>query len=107
MGKKKNFYPEEVKRKVIEMKLSGDYTNKEIMDEFGIRNVTQIKTWMKWFRKGEEHRLVQPIGKQYSFGKGPEDLSEVDLLKKKVKYLEVKNEILKKYQEIERSWSQR
>lgn len=107
MGEKKKFYTEEVKREVIEMKLSKKYTNKQIMDKFGIRSKSQIKTWMKWYRQGEEHRLSQPIGKQYSFGKGPEELSEIDQLKRQVKHLEIKNEILKKYQEIEGSWYQK
>ena len=32
MGSKKRFYSEEIKLEVIEMKLSGDYTNAEIME---------------------------------------------------------------------------
>lgn len=104
MGEKKKVYSEEVKREVIEMKLSNQYTNKQIMEKFGIRNRTQIKVWMKWHREGEEHRLAQPIGKQYSFGKRPEVLTEIELLKRQIKHLEIKNDILKKYQEIERSW---
>ncbi|QGH35188.1 IS3 family transposase [Gracilibacillus salitolerans] len=96
MGEKKNVYSEEVKRRVIEMKLSKKYTNKQIMKKFGIRSVSQIKRWMKWFRDGEEHRLSQPIGKQYSFGKGPEELNEVDQLKRQIRHLEIQNEILKK-----------
>lgn len=107
MAEKKNVYSEEVKRKAIGMKLSKKYTNKQIMNELGIRNKTQIKTWMRWFREGEEYRLSQPIGKQYSFGKGPEELSEIDQLKRRIKHLEIKNEILKKYQEIEGSWYQK
>lgn len=75
------------------------------MNELGIRNVTQIKVWMQWYRGGDEHRLSQPIGKQYSFGKGPEELSEIEQLKRQIKHLEIKN--LKKYQEIEGSWYQK
>ncbi len=103
MGKKKNYYPEFVKRQVIELKLEGKLTNREIMEKFGIRDVSQIKRWMKWFRNGEEHRLAQPIGKQYSYGKCPADLTEVEALKRTNAYLEMK----KKYQEIERRWSQK
>lgn len=103
----KNSYSEELKREVIEMKLTGKYTNRQLMDMYGIKNKSQIKTWMRWYRNGEEYRLSQPVGKQYSFGKGPEELSEVEQLKRKIKFLEVKNEILKKYQEIERSWYQK
>ncbi|NEY19477.1 hypothetical protein G4D61_05780 [Bacillus ginsengihumi] len=39
-------------------------TNKEIMEKYGIRNTSQIKTWMKWYRDGEIYRFDQPIGKQ-------------------------------------------
>ena len=39
-------YPEEIKWEAIKMKQSGK-TNKEIMDQLGIKNKSQIKTWMK------------------------------------------------------------
>ena len=43
-----------------------------------IKNNTQIYQWVKWYQEGEVHRLQQPLGKQYSYGKGPfqEDLDE-------------------------------
>lgn len=78
MGKK-NAYSEEVKMAVIEMKLSGEYSNREI---FGITNVTQVKRWMQWYREGQQYRLAQGIGKQYSYGKGPKELSENEQLKR-------------------------
>lgn len=106
MGKKR-YYPEEIKREVIRLKLEGELSNKEIMEKYGIKNKSQIKSWMKWFREGEEHRLSQPIGKQYSYGKGPEDDSELSQLKKKVLYYEMREEIMGKYQEIERKWSRK
>ena len=106
MGKK-TFYPEEVKKEVIRLKLAGELTNKEIMEMYGIKNRTQIKTWMRWHREGEEHRLAQPIGKQYSFGKGPDDETELIQLRKKVKYYEMRDEIMGKYQEVERKWFQK
>ncbi|MEH7417836.1 IS3 family transposase [Neobacillus drentensis] len=95
MGKK-NAYSEEVKKAVIEMKLSGEYSNREIMDKFGITNVTQIKRWMKWYREGQQYRLAQGIGKQYSYGKGPEELSETNQLKRENEHLKAQLEILKK-----------
>lgn len=104
---KKNVYPEEIKREVIRLKLTGEYTNKELMERFGIKNKTQIKTWTRWFRNGEQQRLAQPLGKQYNYGKGPEDLSEIDHLKKKLSYYEMREELMGKYQEIERKWSQK
>jgi hypothetical protein len=45
------------------------------------------------------------VGKQYMYGKGPAGLSEKDVLKQENKQLKAQLEILKKYQEIERSWS--
>lgn len=42
-------YPEETKWKVIEMKKES-YSNRTIMEKLGIKNVSQIKTWMKWYR---------------------------------------------------------
>jgi transposase-like protein len=102
MGKKSH-YPAEVKQEAIEMK-KGGYTNSEIMRELGIKNVSQIKTWMRWERNGESYRFDQPIGKQYSYGKGPESMTELEAERKKNKHLEMKLEILKKYIDLERSW---
>lgn len=100
-GTTKRFYPEEIKLEVIQMKLSGNYTNAEIMEIHQIKNRSQIKTWMKWHREGEAHRLAQPGGKQYSYNAG---LSELEELKKKVLYYEVKEELMGKYRELERRW---
>ncbi|EXJ22892.1 Transposase [Alkalibacterium sp. AK22] len=72
----KNVYSSEVKWAVVKAKLSGELTNKEIMGKYGIKNVTQIKTWMKWCRTNQIHRFDQPIGKQYLYGLGPEFKSE-------------------------------
>jgi transposase len=103
---KKSFYSEETKWEVIKLKEKG-ISNSVIMEQLSIKNVSQIKTWMKWYREGQTHRFSQPIGKQYSYGKGPEGLSEMEGLKRKNMQLEVEVEILKKYQEIQRRWSQK
>lgn len=96
-------YPAEVKMKAIEMKLLG-IPAKQIMDELHIKNVSQLKTWMKWYKTGEIHRLHQPVGKQYSFGKGPEFDSEESRLQTENRYLKQQVEVLKKYKELERKW---
>ncbi|MGX5373591.1 IS3 family transposase [Bacillus cereus] len=83
-------YPEEIKWKVIEMKKDG-YSNRTIMEKFGIKNVSQIKTWMKWYRTGQTYRFQQPVGKQYSYGKGPKELNELEQLRLENK--PVKNKI--------------
>lgn len=101
-GSTKRFYPEEIKREVIQMKLSGDYTYAEIMAIHQIKNRSQISTWVKWHQEGESHRLAQAVGKQYSYNA---ELSELDELKKKVLYYEVKEELMGKYRELERRWN--
>lgn len=41
-----------------------------------MKNVSQIKTLMKWYRENQVHRFDQPIGKQYSYGHGPDYSSD-------------------------------
>ena len=48
------------------------------MKELNIRNKSQSKTWMRWYRSGETHLLEQPVGKQYSYGKGPKYGAEME-----------------------------
>jgi transposase len=87
-------FPESVKREVIKLKLEGTLSNREVMEQFGIKKVSQIKTWVRWFQNGDDHRLAQPIEKQYSFG--------IERLKRDKTYLEMQVDVLKKYQEIEK-----
>lgn len=42
-------YSLETKNKAIEMKIEG-YSIKEIMDTLNIRNMSQVKTWWRWFK---------------------------------------------------------
>jgi transposase-like protein len=60
---KRVHYPEEIKWKAVEMKEEG-YSNPFIMDTLGIKNVSQIKTWMRWYRTHQTYRFSQPVGKQ-------------------------------------------
>ena len=62
---------------------------------------------MRWYRNGEIHRLHQPVGKQYTFGKGPEYESETAKLQAENRYLKQQIEVLKKYEELERKWRQK
>jgi len=98
-------YPAEIKLKAVEMKQAG-IPAKEIMDQLNIKNISQIKTWMRWYRAGETYRFHQPVGKQYSYGKGPEYESENDRLQAENRYLKQQIEVLKKYKELERMWYQ-
>ncbi|MFD0587952.1 helix-turn-helix domain-containing protein, partial [Paenibacillus sp. GCM10027627] len=38
--------------KAIEMKLAGA-TKREVLEQLGIRNRTQVETWLRWYRAGE------------------------------------------------------
>lgn len=96
-------YPVEVKMKAIEMRLAG-IPVKEVLATLTIRNHSQLKTWMKWYREGQLHRLEQPVGKQYAFGKGPEYETETAKLQAENRYLKQQIEVLKKYADLERKW---
>ncbi|AKR12662.1 transposase (plasmid) [Bacillus thuringiensis] len=72
-------YPKEVKWKVIKMKKDG-YSNRTIMEKLRSENVSQIKTWMKWYRTNQTYRFQQLVEKQYSYGKGPKELNELERL---------------------------
>ena len=91
----KKAYSVETKLACIEMKKVGK-SNKVIMETLGIKNVSQVKTWWRWYRNDELHRFHQPVGKQYTYGKGMEQLSELEQLRLQV-------ELLKKYRSLVRS----
>lgn len=95
-------YPVDVKMKAIEMRLA-NVPMPEIMEQLGIRNRAQVQTWIRWYRAGELNRLEQPVGKQYSYGKGPEYESEVEKLRAENRFLQQQVEVLKKFKEWERS----
>lgn len=67
----KNIDSIELKWAVVRNKMTDEQTNKEIMDKYGIKSVSQIKTWMKWYRENQIHHSDQPIGKQHSYSHGP------------------------------------
>ena len=94
-------YPAEIKWKAVNMRLEGA-TPKQVMKVLGIKNDSQIRTWMQWYRANQTHRFNQPVGKQYTYSKGPGELSEIAQLKLRVRQLEMQNEILGKLQGISR-----
>lgn len=99
-------YPVEIKMKAIEMRNAG-ISVKKVMEQLNIRNKTQVETWMRWYRSGELNRLEQPVGKQYTYGKGPEYSSELEQLKAENRFLKQQLDVLKKYKEMERRCLQR
>ncbi len=96
MGKK-TVYTKEIKWAVVRDKLEGKLTTREIMNKYKIKNKTQIETWMRWYKNGELYRFDQPIGKQYTFGHGPDSLSKDERISNQLTHLKMENEILKKY----------
>ncbi|MBS5359053.1 MAG: hypothetical protein KHX87_08120 [Streptococcus parasanguinis] len=76
----------------IEMKKAGK-SNKVIMDTLSIKNASQAKNWLRWYQNDELYRFHQPVGKQYTYGNGMKQLSEVEQLRLQV-------ELLKKYQSL-------
>ncbi|MCI2923711.1 IS3 family transposase [Staphylococcus hominis] len=92
-------YSVETKYKAVEMKAAG-FSTKEIMEELNIRNRTQVKTWWRWYQNGESYRFSQHVGKQYTYGKGLEELSEVEQLKLENKRKDIELDIFKKVQGI-------
>lgn len=77
------------------MKKSG-YSIKEIIETLNIRNRTQVETWWRWYRNGETYRFSQQVGKQYTYGKELEELSEVEELKLENNRKDIEIDILKK-----------
>ncbi len=94
-------YQVEVKQKAVEMRLAG-VPMKEILQELNIKNKTQVQTWVRWYKAGDTHRFEQPVGKQYTYEKGPEYSSDLEKLQAEIRYLRQQNEVLKKYNELER-----
>ena len=99
-------YPVEVKEEAIKMKLEGK-TTREIMNKLNIRNETQVHTGWRGYSNGESYRFSQGVGKQYTYGKGNENLSPLETLERENNYLKQEIDVLKKYKELERMWKKK
>ena len=95
------FYSSELKWKAVELYKEG-FNSVQITQMLGIKNKSQVRTWIRWYRNGEAHRFEQPPGKQYSFNKGVLELTELERLRLRVKQLEMHNELLGKIHGISR-----
>ncbi|UTR16002.1 hypothetical protein MM221_05430 [Salipaludibacillus sp. LMS25] len=51
---------------------------------------------MTWYREGQVHRVDQAIGKQYSYGHGPDSSSDEEKKVRQMNYLKQENDIYKK-----------
>ncbi len=103
MSKRNTFYPAEVKLEAVKLREEG-YSVKEIQKLLNIKSETQVYTWWYWYLDGEIDRFSQPIGKQYSYGHGPEGSTPEESLKIRNEILENQVKILKKYKKMERKW---
>lgn len=103
MSNKNTFYPAELKWEAVKLRSEG-YSVKEIQDLLNIKSESQVYTWWYWYKNGEIDRFSQPIGKQYSYGHGPEGTTPEESLKIRNDILENQVRILKKYKKMERKW---
>ena len=96
------------KKQVVKAYLNGEGGYKfiskkyDISDKLHVKNKSQIMTWLRWYKNGETHRFNQPVGKQYTYGKGVLEESEIERLRMENKQLKARIDIMGKYQEIER-----
>ena len=106
-------YDYELKKRVVTAYLNGEGGYKfiskkyDISDKLHVKNKSQIMTWLRWYKNGETHRFNQPVGKQYSYGKGVLEESEIERLRMENKQLKARIDIMGKYQEIERMLMQK
>lgn len=103
---KKNVYSLETKLKAIELRESGKSV-KYIMEELGVKSESQVYTWWYWYKAGNIDRLSQTIGKQYTYGFGPEGHQSEETDNQKILRLKKQVMLLKKYEKIEREWYQK
>ena len=106
-------YDYELKKRVVTAYLNGEGGYKfiskkyDISDKLHVKNKSQIMTWLRWYKNGETHRFNQPVGKQYTYGKGVLEASEIERLRMENKQLKARIDIMGKYQEIERMLMQK
>lgn len=103
MSKRNTFYTKEVKLEAVKLRQEG-YSVKEIQKLLNIKSESQVYTWWYWYQNGEVDRFSQPIGKQYSFGHGPEASTNEDMLIRRNDMLSNQVKVLKKYKKMERMW---
>ena len=106
-------YDYELKKRVVTAYLNGEGGYKfiskkyDISDKLHVKNKSQIMIWLRWYKNGETHRFNQPVGKQYTYGKGVLEESEIERLRMENKQLKARIDIMGKYQEIERMLMQK
>ena len=83
-------YSFELKKKAVEMRLQG-IPKAKVAEELGIQDISRLKVWMRKYRKEGFSGLVDRRGRRIEY---KEDLE------RRLKWLEMENEVLKKWFEI-------
>jgi transposase len=78
-------YSFELKKKAVEMRLQG-IPKAKVAEELGIQDISRLKVWMRKYRKEGFAGLVDRRGRR----------KEYKDLERRLKWLEMENEILKK-----------
>jgi transposase len=89
-GQKFKTYSFEIKKKAVEMRLQG-IPKAKVAEELGIQDISRLKVWMRKYRKEGFSGLVDRRGRRKEY---KEDLE------RRLKWLEMENEVLKKWFEI-------
>jgi transposase len=89
-GQKFKTYSFELKKKAVEMRLQG-IPKAKVAEELGIQDISRLKVWMRKYRKEGFSGLVDRRGRRKEY---KEDLE------RRLKWLEMENEVLKKWFEI-------
>ena len=88
-GQKFKTYSFELKKKAVEMRLQG-IPKAKVAEELGIQDISRLKVWMRKYRKEGFSGLVDRRGRR----------KEYKDLERRLKWLEMENEVLKKWFEI-------
>lgn len=96
-----NKYDNELKVKVVKAYLSGKYGSyKAVAEAFGIKNRSQVKTWVKKYRENDSIDTFNDQrsgGNNPNFGKHFREKKVDDLpLEEQLKYYKLENAVLKK-----------
>ena len=67
MSRTNNTYSNDLKLKVVQAYLSGEKSYQDVATQYNIRNVSQVKTWVKKFK---ESGSIEAFNRQPSTGSG-------------------------------------
>lgn len=82
--KRVNRYPDEFKRKLAQEYLSGRFSYAVAAEEYGLKDKTVVREFVKWYRKKSELSLINDSALMKKVKVSPEDLN----LEERIKQLE-------------------